>query len=207
VIVPTTTGAGDSAKTTWQYKYVKSFEYNDGKINSWVVTDDINQAYAFVVETQPPGSNVLTAIQWIEKFFLDTREGYNRANFAVISYSSPAGNETKKVATSETVLVDKSKYIDGRFSVKSLGTGENRDVFLCHTKTPGLPSRFHVKETCDMTLETNQLFNIRSYERSIRKIKPPTGEEFTYADAANLVYLADSPGFSTMSPWLTETQI
>ena len=117
------------------------------------------------------------------------------------------GNEIKKVATSETVLVENSTYIDGRFLVKSLGTDENREVFLCHTKTTGLPSRFHVKSTGTLDLNTAQLFNIRPYERSIRKVTPPTGEESTYADAANLVYLANSPGFSPISPWLTNTQI
>ena len=87
VIVPETTGTGDSAVTTWQYKYVKSFNYvvASGKIQDWETTDDINQAYKFVVEAQPPGSSDLTAIDWIERFFRDTREGYTRANFAVLS--------------------------------------------------------------------------------------------------------------------------
>jgi hypothetical protein len=106
----------------------------------------------FDTENVHPGDKN-TANDWIEGFFgapatetKTTSDGrkYTRANFVSVSCLRTNVNETKKVATSNVVLVNNEEYINGKFNVNSLGSGENRAIFLSYIPTSGKPSRFNV---------------------------------------------------------------
>ena len=80
--------------------------------------------------------------------------------------------------------------------MKVLGTGEDRNVFLCYNQRSGKPSRFHVQNVAEHTFNTTNIVNIALYERSIRN------KASDNANVLNYVYLTTSPGFYPISPWL-----
>ena len=82
--------------------------------------------------------------------------------------------------------------------MKVLGTGEDRNVFLCYKQRSGKPSRFHVQNVSGHTFDTTKLVNIALYERSIRN------KASDNANVLNYVYLTTSPGFYPVSPWLVK---
>lgn len=116
------------------------------------------------------------------------------------------GTETKTVATSQTVIIPCTKVNDttyklNSFELNSIGSENDRNVFLTYKPTSGLPTRFGVKSIGEKNFTTSSLINLDQYEKSIRK------RETENADVENYVYKSNSPGFYAISPWLETTQI
>lgn len=81
--------------------------------------------------------------------------------------------------------------------MKALGSGEDRDVFLCYNPRSGKPSRFHVQNyNTTHTFDTTKLVNIALYEGSIRN------KDTDNPNVLNYVYLTTSPGFYPVGNWL-----
>ena len=186
VLVPTTMTSGGNTTTTWDFKYLKQKD-----LGTLDLCDDISQAFRFETTNVHPGDKN-TADDWIEAFVNAPPEGYSdytRNNFSVTSYSPLSSeNEVKKVATSSNVVASRT-YVNEMFNINSMGSGEDRNVFLTHKRIEGLPSRFAVKGQSVLNLNTSELINLGVYERSIRK------KIVEDACADNYVYLNTSNGF------------
>jgi hypothetical protein len=105
-----------------------------------------------------------------------------------------------KVATSTNVLLRTSDVID-KFTLRSIGSNDSKQLFLTYNGTAGLPNRFAVRSSDDFSIVTSNLVNLGEYERSIRV------EDTDEAHIKNFVYKNTSPGFYPVENWLTSGQI
>ena len=108
--------------------------------------------------------------------------------------------EYLKVATSENVVLTKKQVTD-KFTLHSVGYGDDKQLFLTYNKDPRLPSRFDVEGVVDFNIDVSSIVNLKEYERSIRAVNSDE------AHIKNYVYKYGEPGFYTISPWLTTTNI
>lgn len=138
-----------STSNKFQLNYLKSWVEDSN-----ILTFTTNPAEAQQFDTTKKVDS------WIERFFgtdnyktIDDKT-YFRSYFGYYNYPQFAEDpETKNIAASDVVLVEKS-YVYEHFSIDSIGSGNDRKVFLKHIESPGLPSRFHAKSKDEKTFDT-----------------------------------------------------
>ena len=158
------------------------------------------------------------AYYWIESTFFDNQAEktvnvlddnttvygnvkFTRADMSSYLWQTPkTDKEYLKVATSENVVLTKKQVTD-KFTLHSVGSGDDKQLFLTYNKDPRLPSRFDVEGVVDFNIDVSSIVNLKEYERSIRAVNSDE------ANIKNYVYKYGEPGFYTISPWLTTTKI
>ena len=108
--------------------------------------------------------------------------------------------EYRKVATSHNVVLTKDQVTD-KFTLHSMGSGDDKRLFLTYNKNSLYPSRFEVEGVVDFNKDVLDIVNLNEYERSIRAV------DSNEAHVKNYVYKNGEPGFYTIGTWLTTTQI
>ena len=192
-------------------RYVKEYDKNNNLLK---VVSSESQATTFNF-ANPTGED--GAYKWIETFFdgqderiVNVLDGstttYSNVNFTRADMSpylwqtiEPGGRECK-VATSDNVVLTNNQVTD-KFTLHSMGSGDDKQLFLTYNKNPLYPSRFDVEGVSDFNIDASNIVNLNEYERSIRAV------DSDEAHVKNYVYKYGEPGFYTISPWLTTTGI